>query len=147
MIKSLFGHSFIIIILFSCPYPTKWCLHNMFSSSNYCHIVLRIRPIILRSTAYLTATLLGNTYVYGISSIVIIISLLMSPLLGHRLSLWIVHKENGHAGTVRIGGYPPSVCRNTSLGGITIMEYTLKNPLASSYDTIGKIGESVSILS
>jgi hypothetical protein len=26
----------------------------------------------------------------------IIISLLMSPLLGHRPSLWITHKENGH---------------------------------------------------
>jgi hypothetical protein len=26
---------------------------------------------------------------------IIIISLLMSPLLGHRYSLWISHKENG----------------------------------------------------
>jgi hypothetical protein len=35
-----------------------------------------------------------------------IISLLMSPLLGNRSSLWITHKENGpthHAGLARVG--------------------------------------------
>jgi hypothetical protein len=39
--------------------------------------------------------------------IIIIISLLMSPLLGHRPSLWIKHKERAithHAGPVRVGG-------------------------------------------
>jgi hypothetical protein len=30
-----------------------------------------------------------------VSFIIVIISLLMSPLLGHRPSLWITHKENG----------------------------------------------------
>jgi hypothetical protein len=32
---------------------------------------------------------------YTINIVVIIISLLMSLLLGHRASLWITHKENG----------------------------------------------------
>jgi hypothetical protein len=32
----------------------------------------------------------------NISLLIIIISLLMSPLLGHRPSLWITHKGNGH---------------------------------------------------
>jgi hypothetical protein len=35
-----------------------------------------------------------NKLVYAVI-IIIIISLLMSPLLGHRPSLWITHKENG----------------------------------------------------
>jgi hypothetical protein len=34
-------------------------------------------------------------------NIIIIISLLMVPLLGHRLSLWITHKENGPKPTTR----------------------------------------------
>jgi hypothetical protein len=34
-------------------------------------------------------------------SVIIIISLLMSPLLGHRPSLWITHKENGSKPSLR----------------------------------------------
>jgi hypothetical protein len=40
--------------------------------------------------------------------IIIIISLIMAPLLGHRTSLWITHKEKGSQSTTRasvqIGG-------------------------------------------
>jgi hypothetical protein len=33
--------------------------------------------------------------VYALGYFIIIISLLMSPLLGHRPYFWITHKENG----------------------------------------------------
>jgi hypothetical protein len=37
----------------------------------------------------------GRFFYFGNRSYFIIISLLMSPLLRHRPSLWITHKENG----------------------------------------------------
>jgi hypothetical protein len=48
------------------------------------------RDVILSSFPTLILLLLTVLY-----NVIIIISLLMSPLLGHRPSLWITHKENG----------------------------------------------------
>jgi hypothetical protein len=43
----------------------------------------------------------SSLYVMYHLIIIIIISLLMSPLLEHRPSLWIIHKENGPLPTTR----------------------------------------------
>jgi hypothetical protein len=57
----------------------------------------------------LVVPIAGSEIAFVVDYLIIIISLLMSPLLGHRPSLWITYKENElenhHADPVRVGGW------------------------------------------
>jgi hypothetical protein len=65
------------------------------------------------ATAYRTLyqfTLVVHLHIMNHGIISIIISLLMPPLLGHRPSLWITHKENGLVGAANAAGTNSLTC-------------------------------------
>jgi hypothetical protein len=68
---------------------------------------LSVKDDLLQKTFEWNRRVRNNDYIIvGKFIVIVIISLLMSPLLKHRPSLWITHKKaiTYHAGPVRVGG-------------------------------------------